>query len=559
VSEVQKPGVFGGVMEGTNLEKQILQSGVSPELSAALEMVRDAGWEGEPKYSSTVCHELTKTIAGRTYGPVMLELCHLLRVAQGCGGRDGYIGFFWGVDIARPSAFRSLINGHSEAVEFEIQTSTVELMYADGKFSISFARMPFLAAILEFLISFLGYEEVDEVAFSLLDGQLSVSHTSDVANQFSRVTYEALKPHLPTAQTQRKYHAITEFLSSNSEFGSALEELGDEFVLQFWIYASGDDGGGDFKTFESAFRTVVNFCLALEDAHVVEGVQYAKTIGYDRDAGQIDPGIIEDALEGAEENFQLLDGLDDPPQGRVKYLNKKERDRLLWVVEYGQAPMRFPRSVLRTEVFGAAQAKLIHSLRYELSQTEMQEQIQACVEEDYQRVLEEFRLLSFHITKVCHASFFVLVRARRPQAIQVALDLMPNIDLTGLSENLNMDSEQVGNVVSIQGGAVSDHFFSFLWDGAEASSDLANFLQEAERSFKSISRKGFGNSEIDLADIQDGHESGVQTMTLISRRLDDFRSQVDHMFSGEEELAEAFQSDKMVFLDQFSQMYEGNS
>ena len=88
-------------MSSAMVESLVLDAGKSPELVAALSLVMEADVNGEPKFTPRDCRELTKVITCRTYGKPMLELCHLVRIADACTHGADYQMFFWGGGPAR--------------------------------------------------------------------------------------------------------------------------------------------------------------------------------------------------------------------------------------------------------------------------------------------------------------------------------------------------------------------------------------------------------------------------------------------------------------------------
>ena len=80
-------------MSSAMVESLVLDAGKSPELVAALSLVMEADVNGEPKFTPRDCRELTKVITCRTYAKPLLELCHLVRIADACaqGASDIHI------------------------------------------------------------------------------------------------------------------------------------------------------------------------------------------------------------------------------------------------------------------------------------------------------------------------------------------------------------------------------------------------------------------------------------------------------------------------------------
>ena len=153
----------------------------------------------------------------------------------------GFEWLFWGVEVARPSSFRAAFAARVEQTSGEHAGAT--LRYPDGDFEVHFGRMPLLAALMEFLVSFLGYRAVAETATRLAADGASRQTISTIANDLARQLYAALREHLPTAQAQRKFHAMTLYLQQAAGEDFTARDIDDQAVLDFWLACSASDGG----------------------------------------------------------------------------------------------------------------------------------------------------------------------------------------------------------------------------------------------------------------------------------------------------------------------------
>jgi hypothetical protein len=540
-----------GSMEGTNIEALVLRAGMSAELRAWLKSVSDMeSSQGGPKYTRRICHELEITIAGRIYGKVMRELCHLMRIADHCGGRQSYRDFFWGIETAQTPAFQGLVHSAANSTLFHPTQKTVKINYPDGEFEIFYSRMPSLAAMIDFLISFLSFPDLDEVMAGLLSGNATLAATSDAANALSRRVYDELKDHLPTAQIQRKRHALIKYLRENN-----VEKISDDTVLNFWIERSADQGGGDFKTFESVFRTAVDLRAVIEEATGIDSFENTISIGSDHEAGQIDPGDLIERLETIDGPRRLFDELDEPPVKNVKFLNNKERELLSSMIECGRLATDFPLSILRREVFGKEQSRLIHIQRHKLNPAEMRKEIEKGPLDDYLTVIGKFKQLSLHIESVRFASLFVLAYARNSQALSLILELAPDIDLSHLAEHFEVKEYESDKDLSLQEENGAALFFTTLSDPEQVNPQLTTLMDKAEKAFKSISRSGFGAGEKDDLNIQAGHKQGDPVIRTIGTTLDKFREKLSNIDAVSPGLEGYYTDDLKRYIDQFHLLY----
>ena len=166
-------------MSWASAEQVLLEASKSPELDAALQTVGDAEIGRVAKFPLRACRDLARVVVCRSYGPAVLELCHLIVAAEACGREPHrYEDFFWDSGPATAAGFRAYLNRGStpgrprrDALPgrdaLTVTGAGVEITYPDGGFAITYARMPFLSALMEFLITAIGYAELDDLCRSL--------------------------------------------------------------------------------------------------------------------------------------------------------------------------------------------------------------------------------------------------------------------------------------------------------------------------------------------------------------------------------------------------------
>ena len=162
-----------------------LEEGKSDALREALACLAEASaGDGGPRYADRVIRQLARVVVCRTYARPILELSHLLVAASARDGR--YEDLFWGVDRASAGAFRRAFEAvAADTGRVRLSNDTVRHSDAGDAFEVSFSRMPFLAALLEFLITTLGYGEVDELTRPLRDGVASSARVDETRPCFA--------------------------------------------------------------------------------------------------------------------------------------------------------------------------------------------------------------------------------------------------------------------------------------------------------------------------------------------------------------------------------------
>ena len=569
-SESSTAAVTGGPHSGKidvyslSTEQAMLESGKSPELISVFKLVEETGVDGVPKFSPCVCRDLARTITCRTYAPAVLEFCHLVVVANACGGgRNRFEDFFWGSGPARTSGFQSYISRNLAALgegEVSATDTGVEIVYADGGFTVNYSRMPFLSALMEFLISTVGYPVLEGLSRSVAEEGATAAAVSRCANELSRHVYDYLKDHLPTAQNHRKFHRLITFLEEWLGGDFEASSVDDETVLEFWKRESPNtaDDGADCKTFLSVFRAFVRFCQALERVADLGALANPVAIGMDREAGEVDPDSVLGLVETVDEARNPLMALREPPAGAIKFLNKQETAALELLVECGRTAFELPLSLMRCEVFGKGQARITQALRRKLTADGLGAFIDDCVSGDYLLCKESFEGLSEHIERTLLASLYALIRSRDSEAITLLMVLQPNLDLEPLAEVLSVGDGGADNVVALGGAVVAERFMSVIGDADKVGPEISALVEEAGRAFKGLSRQGFGEEEVAAEpNIARGFAEGARALLEIDGQVTAFCGELSRVVLPQGDWDGQFEADSGTFRTQFQLLYGG--
>lgn len=545
-----------------SVDHLILEGAKSPELAATFEAIADIAIGGTPKYLPLTCQELQRVIVCRCYTRPVLELCHLLVIADACGGRGRFEPFFAEVAPARAGAYRgyieqSLKGAKPGRVRLTRTGTTVEIGYPDGMFAISYARMPFLAALMEFVIGSVGYCAAEEVIRPVLSDRPTLQAIGGAANALSKLLYDYLKDHLPSAQIHRKFERLIDHLEQR--FGDRFEAgtVDDEAVLAFWQQESvkGGSEGADFRTYASVFRGFLRLVQAIDQAQRLYELKHPRVIGTDREAGEVDPSdeSVLALLEDLPPN--PLAALDRPPMDGVKFLNKREKAEIELLAECGDGAIRLPLSLLRCEVFGKGQARITRALRCKAGPDELRQLIDESAPEDYQSRRQALSHLDRHIERVLLASLYLLARARRPEAFTVIMGVKPDLDLKRLAEVIPVDPDADGDVVYLDHGDIADRVFAVLEDEARVGPDLARLMTDARKAFRGLARQGFAETGEAVPELAEAHAQGVAALMTLDRLLRAYLRELERHGAGDGDWRRRFDTDRAVFSRQFDLIY----
>ena len=490
----------------------------SEELRAAFAAVGETTTAaGQPKYPKSVVHQLARTVVCRAYAKPILQLCHLILIADACGRAQGYAPFFFTSVSSTGRNYRAALERafslQPERSDLRPTENGVAITYEDGEFAVAHSRMPFLTALLDFLVTALGYSDIDDVISDLKSAPRRQKSVGAAANELSRRLYHYLADHLPSVQSQDKFQAVLEFAKTES---SEELEVDDATVLAFWQrYSSAADSPGDFRSYRTVFDSFVDFIRAVEAAQSRTAFDRPDTIGGDREAGEIDPDELADIVEAADEWRSPLEALDDEPASRIRFLNKTERDAIDAVMATGPQGLKLPISLIRAEVFGATQARITQALRNRDQKRAVD--LTSCDEtESYEGRTQRYDAIQQHIQRVLKASAHVLLAASSEGA------------------------PAANNVVSFPGGAAIDDAVS----------------EEIERAFKGISRRGFDATALSEPEAQDGFRIGSEVLVATRDHLAAYVDSAERAAQGTGGWSSLFGGDRDAFRAQFIEIYE---
>ena len=445
---------------GEKARVRLIRAAQSDELRATFRQLAEIDGPNGPKYPRRVLLELAARVVGRVYEPMLLELCHLVRAAQltaeappgarhSAGGGAGGAGFewiFWGVEEARPGAFRAAFVGacgsfdgtaRSPAVRdrvdedgfgpgatgdaLHVGEDAVTLAYPEGRFEVHYGRMAILAAMMEFVVSTVGYRALVDALGPLAAPAVDRDAVAGAARDLARRLYEWLGDHLPAAQAQRKFHAMIAFLEETLGADFTVAGIDDEAILRFWLRnvapaegvtaSGGMRAGADFRGYRNTFLAFLALARVLvEGAELGRFEERHTPIGPDFEAGEIDPAAEFAATpEGAAE-IDSLARLEEEPAAAVKALNRRETALLKLPVGESDAVRRLPRSYLRAECFGPVQNRLSQALRRKAGAAELAAVIAAGPNPGYRARIEALGKADAHVRRVAKACLYVLHR-----------------------------------------------------------------------------------------------------------------------------------------------------
>tara|TARA_B100000315_G_scaffold260857_1_gene326435 strand:- start:6832 stop:8475 length:1644 start_codon:yes stop_codon:yes gene_type:complete len=524
----------------------ITRSGASGPLLADFKAIGEAtASDGSTKYShAPVMVWLAKFIVGSAGGPhkdaPIFELCHLVSAIDALseGGSDERALFFLGVEKALPAVYRAALDEKLEFGDwlkpgFERTENGIGVYYDDDGFEVRFGRMPFLAALYEFLTGLDNYDfytELNEIFDDLSQASIDLEAIKTASNRISARLRKYRREHLTRAQHDEKFDRIFGFLKARENAGERDGQIciDDPAVLDFWLEFS---TVGEFRAYKTVFDGFVNFMRALEEADQQDTIENAAIIGTDFEAQEIEPDDQSDGLDGLGDWQSPLNILDAEPANQIKFFKKEgERKPIEALMQYGPYAGRLPRSFMQLEVFGSIQTAITTDLQVKRGETSVRQRLDCRDAMAYDDKREQFQTILAHVRQLQKATYFVL-------AGQDAADLGDNIVAFGAQ---NPDSV-------FEAARHNDNL-----DDIEMSSD---FMADAVDAFSKLTRKGFNEDMLEDPDGIEGFRMGAGALLSISGQLETFLTRMAALDKDGEDLNSKFDQDKQVFSNQFNLLY----
>jgi hypothetical protein len=437
-------------------------------------------------------------------------------------------------------------------------------------FEISFHQMPRLAAFLDVLHNTLGYHVVAELLNPITAFEPTRS-AEDVAREL-RARFNAwLQPRLENAHRRTQAKIIHAFLASQkaekpfaSDRALQPEDVDDEIIFRFWEgratewrnrfraaarsndptsartaeKAASDEG---FRLYRSSVRNLLRYRRALEDAAVEEAVNGKGKINADQLTHEEQDAVSDPTPQWSNPLERLL----SPPAGVIKWLTNVElkqltnysgnpsRIRSRMPRETGSQPddaedpsdtsalmedqpfnLRFLRTLLRVDVFGDAQARLVARLRKRAPPNQAIEEALSDVGDDaYQKAALQYSEIRAQLRLEALAALHILGHAGDP------------LSLLLIEQFGGRDAFDSAVSIATNGNEVAPERHAkilALFAGAEPSPNvaLATLLSEARGAIKKVHREGFRPQDVGAGQITAALSASVVPVIDLAKALD---------------------------------------
>ncbi|GAB0057908.1 hypothetical protein SIID45300_02242 [Candidatus Magnetaquicoccaceae bacterium FCR-1] len=590
-------------MNPLSAEQQIIEAQKSPDLRAILHTIQQQMHQNEPRFTADVWKELGRVIVFRNHASSLLELTHMVRVAQACEKLpERFAGLFWAVPVARPWSFHRYLQKHlpqpmHTPVRMRLTTQGVEIDYADGQFTVYFSRMPFLAALMEFLMTSGGYTAWGERFRTWLAGPSSRKNADACASELRSLVNDFLNAHLPTEQQQRKFRRLIGFMKQRHGGDFSLEDFNDEGVLEFWLqkHLSVSEDNEDMKTFRNVAYSFMDLYRALvqaTDQHQLE-VSDSLTRIPDREGEFMVEHEKEETCQSlSEEPTYELDeqeprkevamsriyamacedaweeaphlALRNPPMASIEFLRDTEGEDVAFWIRFHRYAAILPRTCWRLEVFAPTQKRIGMALG-KTKPEEIQTLIEKSILEDYEKRHKNLLRRQDSLLRTLQAILHILLTNRHKEGIGLLLAMHPKLDLQSLKRAMEGIDNAVGNVVMLSRRRVGlskdglvDHFFNSLTGDGPFAQKMGPILALAKKGHATkINRDGFKAEDLCQEEVLEGFAQAIPHVQRLIRLVAVLSESLTRLAPDKEDREALFTQDRAIFIEKFRQLYEG--
>ncbi|MDX2366853.1 MAG: hypothetical protein QNK36_00320 [Colwellia sp.] len=514
-----------------NLSSQIAHYGVSESFTVFIDSLRDTPGLSDKKFRLADVNKVAQYLVCRNYGKACLELSYLawavVNYPKKTLSNAPLLEFFWVDENITPARFRQAFEQpcQTENINIGLNKAGLALTFSSQSFIISPTRVGLLAVLLEIIVT-LAPEQLTTIE-QRLKGTDNEQAIKALSSDLQKQIYQFLGEHLIPAQQQRRFRYVSQWLDkSNADENKANENLAsthtlnDETVLSFWQYAVLDDTSPGYKLYASAFYGVMDTHQAIQQAKQSLALDNAGTIGFNTEAGEYSPDVIQDILFSHSSGNQDYSWLCQAP----KFLTKAQWSFIEPITQNHPYSTTLALSFARLAVFGQWQAALVQAKRK--SSVIVLQKLADLPQESYLQYQQRLVKLQQIMTQVIMAISYIFYSHQDSRYLGFSLAFLPQSDAQKIRDwfeqkmhALSQDSLTTDNDTTI--GADTENINKVLFTQSQKllmqSRELKQIIQASKIAFNANNKDGFQHlPSADLLDIyQEGYDGVAHCQHIV--------------------------------------------
>jgi hypothetical protein len=519
-----------------------------------------------------------------TLGSGIRRAVRLARLMALADGRDYTSFLYLRLSALRTSQFRSLLQIAAKerrlpvAVVMVTETGVTlnePALAAVGRplegFEIDYAQMPRLAALLDFMHNALGFGVVADLLAPVCRNRVPPGSANEVGRALHASLNAWLADRLESANHIRQGQFIRAFLGSRGRV--VPESIDDEAILVFWekvgITAS-EDGIEGFRLYRSSAVALLRYRQSLRDATISRQLENSFSQGLD--GPELSSERDESTLANQNAWQSPLNPLTLPPADRVKWLTRKEQHSLLnylggtaesdderpdgeadrpWdggLADRERFDLSFLLTLLRSDVFGGAQASIVARLRKRARADDAITQAMSGIDDQaYAIAANAYHEIREQVHLECQAALAILMEAGAAEAV-VLLDFLAGPEtVKAIVGSFSLEEDEIAE--ENLRAKISLALRRAFSDPNSVAHDSARQLLQASRSIgRKVNRSGFRREDRTDADALAALQAGAPAAVELIHELDRLGSALLRQRPG-------INTDRMRFLQAFQRAY----
>ncbi|MCP5017212.1 MAG: hypothetical protein GY938_18360 [Ketobacter sp.] len=450
------------------------QFGVSETLIGLFQSLREAPGLSGYKYRTEDISRLERAVVFRNYGKACLELSYLLTailqlpIAQ--RHHSPLLQHLWIEQNITPVRVRSAF-AEADGEVVSLTEEGIQQQIGADRFVISPTRVGYLAALME-LIAYINPAVIAEAEHQLI--KPAVKSIQSFSSRLQKWIYDYLDEHLMPAQLRRRFRFLMDWCLANKPEHQSVETFtSDQVVFQFWQQVSELDENLGFRRFRSVGDDFIALLKALELGRSRSEANHAATIGLDVEAGEWHPDQLEQLYE--ELGLELAD---------VGFLAKAPKffASSTWVevsqrlMDAGQFSARLPLTIMRMDVLGGLQAKLIQADK-DKNHERFRFYMDSIPEQDYSAYLDGLEQYTSAIQDARMLGLGLFLQLNSPEALALLAEILPTDVLQAMQQCMQ--------------DAKSDQLLEKIVEIKLQVPELNRVCQQATKLLKKTNRAGF--------------------------------------------------------------------
>jgi hypothetical protein len=544
-----------------NLSSQIARNGVSESFNVFIDSLRDTPGLSDKKFRLADVNKIAQYLVCRNYGKACLELSYLAWAVVNYPTKSitnaPLLDFFWINENHTPALFRqAFTQPHQiENTSIALNKPGLALTLSSQSFIISPTRVGLLAVLLEMIVT-LAPEQLSIIEQRLkgVHNEQAVKVIKAISSDLQKQLYQFLGEHLIPAQEQRRFRYVSQWLDQRNTNGNAtnIQVLNDETVLSFWQYAVFDYTSPGYKLYASAFYGVIDTHKAIQQAKDTLALDNASTIGYNREAGEYSPDVIQKILFSDSSCHQNYSWLCQTP----KYLTKAQWAFIEPLTQYHPYSKTLALSFARLAVFGQWQAALVQAKRK--SSISVLQKLTDLPQQTYRQYQQRLVMLEQVISQVVMAISYIFYSHQDSRYLGFSLTLMPQTDaqkikhwfehkMQALSQASYTDDREINTE------KINKELFTQSQTLLMQSLELKKIIQAGKKAFNANNKEGFQQlPSVNLLDTyQEGYDGLAHCQSIV--QLCNEQLSLCWLTSGDCEAN--YSSDTSIFKDIFALLY----